>query len=115
MHSLAQDLAYAARGLLRRPAFTLVVLATIALGIGANAAIFSVVNGILIRPLPYPHPERVIAFGHEPPQWLTSEPNFVDYEREMRTVEALAGYIRGEATLSGDGGEPERLRVARGS
>jgi hypothetical protein len=65
---LRQDIAYSVRGLVRRPGFTLVVLATLTLGIGANAAIFSVVNGVLIRPLPYPEPERVFQFGHKAPQ-----------------------------------------------
>src|SRR6185436_18146921 len=73
---LMQDVAYAVRGLVRRPGFTAIVLATLALGIGANAAIFSVVSGILLRPLPYPHAEQVVDFGHAPPTWLTSDANF---------------------------------------
>src|SRR6185503_15350432 len=60
MRTVAQDLGYALRGLRRRPAFTIIVVATIALGVGANAAIFSVVNGILLRPLPYPNADRVV-------------------------------------------------------
>jgi putative ABC transport system permease protein len=114
METIVQDLAYSMRGLARRPAFTAIVVATIALGVGANAAIFSVVNGILLRPLPYPHAERLFSFGHEPPQWLTSQPDFVDYHNGMRTLDGLAAYTRLEGTLAG-GGEPERVRVVRGS
>ena len=82
MTDLMQDASYAVRGLLRRPAFAVVVLATLALGIGANAAIFSVVSGILLHPLPYPNAERLFSFGHEPPHWLTSQPDFLDYQAE---------------------------------
>ncbi|HEV8234962.1 MAG TPA: ABC transporter permease, partial [Gemmatimonadaceae bacterium] len=114
MDTLLQDLAYAMRGLARRPGFTAIVVATIALGVGANAAIFSVVNGILLRPLPYPHADRLFSFGHEPPQWLTSQPDFLDYRNGMRTLDGLAAYTRLEGTLT-DGGEPERVRLVRGS
>jgi putative ABC transport system permease protein len=114
MRTLSHDLAYAARGLMRRPAFTVIVVATIALGVGANAAIFSVVNGILLRPLPYPHADRVVTFGHEPPQWLSSEPDFVDYHRELRSFERLAAYTQSQATLT-SGDNPERLRMVRTS
>jgi putative ABC transport system permease protein len=114
MDTLFQDLAYAMRGLARRPGFTAIVVATIALGVGANAAIFSVVNGILLRPLPYPHADGLFSFGHEPPQWLTSQPDFLDYRNGMRTLDGLAAYTRLEGTLT-DGGEPERVRLVRGS
>lgn len=114
MVSLRQDAVYALRGLARRPAFTAVVLATLALGIGANAAIFSVVNGILLRPLPYPRAELVFSFGHQPPQWLTSGPNFLDYKRDMHSLDGLAAYTRSEMTLT-SGDEPERVRVVRAS
>jgi len=108
------DLGYAARGLARRRTFTLIVVATIALGIGANAAIFSVVNGILLKPLPYPHAERVVSFGHEPPHWLASEQNFVVYHRELKSFDGLAAYTQADATLS-DGDNPERIHLARAS
>src|SRR4029078_5502497 len=114
MRTLSQDLGYAIRGLVRRPAFTIIVVATIALGVGANAAIFIVVNGILLRPLPYPHADRVVTFGHEPPQWLSSEPDFLDYHRELRSFDALAAYIQNDVTLT-SGDNPERLRMVRAS
>ncbi|AHG88119.1 permease [Gemmatirosa kalamazoonensis] len=109
VRTLLQDARFALRDLVRRPAFTAVVLATLALGVGANAAIFSVVNGVLLRPLPYPHAERVVAFGHEPPHWLAAPQDFLDYRRELRSFEKLAAYTRREDTLTGEG-DPERVR-----
>ena len=109
-----RDLRFGLRAHARRPIFTLIVVATIALGVGANAAIFSVVSGILLRPLPYPHAERLFSFGHEPPQWLTSEPDFLDYRREMRTLDGLSAYTRTEATIA-DGDTPERVHLVRAS
>lgn len=114
VETIVQDISYGTRSLLRRPAFTAIVVATIALGVGANAAIFSVVNGILLRPLLYPHAERLVSFGHEAPTWLTSEPNFVDYRRDMATIEGLGAYTRREATLT-VGDQPERIRTVRAS
>jgi putative ABC transport system permease protein len=114
IETIAQDLAFGVRSLSRRPAFTAIVVATIALGVGANAAIFSVVNGILLRPLPYPHAERVVSFGHEPPTWLTSDPNFIDYRREMKSFDGLAAYVRRDGTLT-IGDQPERIRMVRAS
>ena len=107
-----QDLAYAVRVLARRPGFSAIVILTIALGVGANAAIFTVINGILLQPLPYPHAEEIVSFGHEPPQWLSSEPDFLDYHRELKSFQGLAAYTRREATLS-DPDSPERLRLVR--
>jgi putative ABC transport system permease protein len=113
---IAQDAAYAARGLGRRPAFAAIVISTIALGVGANAAIFSVVNGVLLRPLIYPHADRLVSFGHEPPHWLTSDPDFLDYHREMKTLDGLAAYTRREATLvASPASDPERVRLVRAS
>ena len=114
IETIVHDLALAVRSLLRRPAFTGIVVTTIALGVGANAAIFSVVNGILLRPLPYPHAERLVSFGHEAPTWLTSEPNFVDYHRDMTSIEGLGAYTPREGTLTIDD-QPERIRIVRAS
>ena len=110
--TLLQDLAYAVRVLARRPGFSAIVILTIALGVGANAAIFTVVNGILLQPLPYPHADQIVSFGHEPPQWLSSEPDFLDYHRELKSFQGLAAYTRREATLS-DADRPERLAIVR--
>jgi len=110
--TLLQDLAYAVRVLARRPGFSAIVILTIALGVGANAAIFTVINGILLQPLPYPHAEQIVSFGHEPPHWLSSEPDFLDYHRELKSFQGLAAYTRGEATIS-DQDSPERLQLVR--
>jgi putative ABC transport system permease protein len=112
IRTIRHDLAYAVRGLARRPTFTLIVVATIALGVGANAAIFSVVDGILLKPLPYPDANRVVSFGHQPPHWLASERNFLTYHRDVKSFERLAAYTQNAATLT-DGDNPERIRIVR--
>ncbi len=107
-----QDATYAVRSLARRPGFALITISTLALGIGINAAIFSVSYGILFRSLPYPAAERVVAFGHEPPHWLLSEPELLDYQRGLRGLSGLAAFTQTEVTFTADE-VPERLRVAR--
>jgi putative ABC transport system permease protein len=108
---LGQDTRFALRALVRRPVFATIVVATIALGVGANAAIFSVVNGVLLRPLPYPEPDRVVSFGHTPPTWLASAPEFADYQRTVRSLKSLAAYTQSEGNLATIE-EPERVGVA---
>ena len=108
---LRQDIRYALRGLTRQPMFAAFVIATIGLGVGANAAIFSVVNGVLLRPLPYPDADRVVSFGHTAPSWLASAPEFFDYKRDVRSFESLAAYTTTEGNLSTPE-EPERVAVA---
>jgi predicted permease len=108
---MSQDVRFALRSLARRPVFAAIVVSTIALGVGANAAIFSVVRGILLRPLAYPEPDRVVAFGHKAPYWLVSAPEFFDYKRELRSFESLAAFIRNEGNLA-TADEPERIAVA---
>ena len=108
---LGQDIRFALRTLARRPIFATIVIGTIALGIGANSAIFSVVNGVLLRPLPYPEPDRVASFGHAPPTLLVSPPEYFDYARDLRSFEALAAYTLGEGNLATPD-EPERVGLA---
>jgi hypothetical protein len=119
--ALLQDLRYAARMLLRSPGFTLVAVLTLALGIGANTAIVSVVNGVLLRPLPYPSPERLVrvytAFrGSGTPRYAMSQPEFMDYRSLAHVFENAAAYTGATLTLTGGCAttsgacEPERVR-----
>ncbi|HEU5218978.1 MAG TPA: ABC transporter permease [Gemmatimonadales bacterium] len=112
MSTLLQDLRLTLRGLVRTKGFTAVVLLTLALGIGANAAIFSVVNGVLLRPLPFADPGMLVNLQHRSPYSNVSEPEFHDYRRDMRTLERLAAYADYGANLSGDQ-EPVRITGAR--
>ncbi|HEU4955021.1 MAG TPA: ABC transporter permease, partial [Gemmatimonadales bacterium] len=113
MDRLRHDLRFALRGLLRRPGFTAVVVLTLALGIGANSAIFSVVNGVLLRPLPYDRPGEIATIwvrwpGN--PQGELSQPEYWDLREQNRSFSRLAAYTDGSLTLTGSG-EPERLRA----
>ncbi len=110
--SIQQDIRYALRSMIRKPAFSAVVLLTLSLGIGANAAIFSVVNGVLLHPLPFRGADRIVSFTHLDPYWSVSEPEFMDYQRDMRAFERLAAYNTQDASLTG-GNEPARVTVAR--
>jgi putative ABC transport system permease protein len=105
MDTLRQDLAYAFRRLRQAPGFTLVAVATLALGIGANTAIFSVVNGVLLKPLPYPGSERLVAVSQvwEGKREVYSPPNFLDVQSQSTSFESIAAYGGGEATLTGQG------------
>jgi putative ABC transport system permease protein len=109
--NLRQDIHYAIRSLAKRPAFAAVVILTIALGVGANSAIFSVVNGVLLKPLPYPHADRLVFFGHQPPQWLISDEQYLFYRDNLRTVEFFAAYTKNEGNLATNA-EPERVNIA---
>src|SRR5256885_9933993 len=84
------DLKFAFRQLLKNPGFTTVAVLTLALGIGANTAIFSVINGVMLKPLPYPEPERLVTLWERSPQRgieqeRVSGPNYLDW-REQNTV-----------------------------
>jgi len=92
------DLKHALRVLARRPAFTLVAILTLAVGIGANTAIFSVVNGVLLRPLPYPDPDRIVRLSERTQTGTVvdvSHPNFLDWRARTRSFAALAEYSGG--------------------
>src|SRR5262245_17226665 len=90
---LWQDLRYGARMLLKNPGFSAVIALTLALGIGANAALFSVVNGVLINPLSFPQPEQLVALNQRMPstgEGSISYPNFLDWQRENQSFSAMA-------------------------
>ena len=112
MATLMGDIRYAIRGMVTRRAFSAVILATLALGIGANVAIFSVVNGVLLRPLPYPDADRVVQIDHVDPYSTISEPEFVDYRDGTKRFERMAAFSQTSGTLTGEG-EPERVTIAR--
>ncbi|HEY0783985.1 MAG TPA: ABC transporter permease, partial [Thermoanaerobaculia bacterium] len=108
-----QDLRFAVRSLRRRPEVTLLALFTMALSIGANTAIFSVVQGVLLAPLPLPHPEELVAFLETAPkagltQMACSPLDFSQWRERSRSFVGLAAYHWRHATLTG-GGEPEAL------
>ena len=99
MSTLFQDLRYGARILLKQPAFTLVAVITLALGIGANTAIFSLVNSILLRPLPFREPDRVVRLIQASPElgldtWGVSQADFAAYRDQNRSFESVALYNR---------------------
>jgi putative ABC transport system permease protein len=104
---LWQDLRYGLRMLLKNPGFTTVAVLTLALGIGANTAIFSVVNAVLLRPLPYDEPERLVWLWDTQPQLPTapaSLPDFLDWKEQNRSFEQLAAFQSGNMFLNtGDG------------
>ena len=114
MGVLIQDLRYAVRLLLKNPGFTLVAILTLAIGIGANTAIFSVVDGVLLRPLPYPEPDKLIALSEKTANFESSSisyPNFLDWQRRNASFSAMAAYRQDDYSLTGSG-ESERVRVA---
>ncbi|HZM88367.1 MAG TPA: ABC transporter permease [Blastocatellia bacterium] len=113
---MLSDLRFALRMLLKNPGFTFVAVLTMALGIGANTAIFSVVNAVLLNPLPFPQPERLIRiYGHF---FATGQDNmsasvleFTDYRDQTQSFEQIAAYDDFSANLTPAGGEPERVEA----
>ena len=106
LETTAQDLRYALRGIRRAPGFALVVTLTLALGIGANTAIFSVVNTVLLRPLPYPAAERLVQLGEWDPQAEGISVTWVNYQHwrsENHSFEEMAGMHTAHLTLTGHG------------
>lgn len=103
------DLGYAVRGLRRTPAFAAAAVLTLALGIGANTAMFSIVRAVVLRPLPFADPQRLVALNEldrrasEDRMGSLSWPNFHDWRRRSRTIESMAGYHDANFTVSADG------------
>ncbi len=111
MQTLWQDIRYGLRMLASNAGFTLVAVLTLTLGIGANTAIFSVINGVLLQPLPYRDPGRLMILAEKTPEFDTmsiSYPNFLDWQKENRSFENLAAHRWGSYDLRG-GGMPEHL------
>ena len=117
LDELRQDLRYAVRALLSSPAFTLTALFTLTLGIGANAAIFSAIRTVLLEPLPFAAPNRIVRAWHANPssgvaRGTVSEPDFLDWKRTSQTVETMGGFWFADGMsgidLTGTG-DPERL------
>jgi putative ABC transport system permease protein len=113
---LWQDLRFGARMLLKQPGFTLIAVLTLALGIGANTAIFSIVNAVLLRPFPYKEPERLVILlervsaggGFSP-----SYPNFVDWRAQNKVCSSMSAVLGNESFNLTGAGEPERLQGQR--
>src|SRR5687767_492440 len=119
MDDLFKDVRYALRSLLRRPAFTAIAVITLALGIGANTAIFSVVQGVLLQPLPYPESERLVSLRQSNVTTSPAQPdaqiapgNFLEWQRQNTSFSSLAAYRTVSYNLTGDG-NPERLLAGR--
>jgi putative ABC transport system permease protein len=114
MQTLSQDLRYGARMLFKKPGFTLIAIGALALGIGANTAIFSVVNAVLLRPLPYEESERLVVLYETNPQqgrdeMSVSYPNFADWRAQSQSFEQLAACLYGGMILTGKD-EPAMLQ-----
>jgi len=117
LNTLAHDLRFSLRTLTRNPGFTCVAVLTIALGIGANSAMFSVVQGIILAPLPFPEPDRLVFLWQNRsgvPQLEASYPNFKDWERTSRSFNSMSGIAFHNFDLTSPG-KAEHLTGIRGS
>src|SRR6266705_4267096 len=116
IRDLWQDTRYGARMLRKSPGLTTVAVLSLALGIGAISTIFSFVNGIMLRPLPYPEPERLVlvdetAFKRGSPSMNVSFPNFVDWREQNHSFEDIACY-QADGFIIGGGAAPELAKAA---
>jgi len=116
MENLLQDIRYGVRSLFKRPGFTAVAVITLALGIGANSAMFSAVNAVLLRPLSFPESERIVLVeGVNPQQGITdsnlSVPDFADWQSQNQVFEQMAGFVTGGSLLVNN----EEIERVRGS
>ena len=104
MDTLLKDIRYGIRSLLRRPGFAVLAVVTLALGIGANTAMFSVINAVLLRPLPYPEPDRLVWMnesGDEVTNRWPSYPNFLDWRERNQVFESMSTFRGWSVTLTG--------------
>src|SRR3954454_3544124 len=119
MTSVIQDVRYLLRALRKNPGFAVAAIIVLALGIGANTAIFSVVNAVLLRPLPFGEPERLVRLWHVPPAksfpgmktFALSAANFLDWKAQSHAFEGMAIYGFRSFTMTG-GSEPTSLQAA---
>jgi hypothetical protein len=118
MQALLQDVRYGARMILKNPSLSLIAVITLALGIGANTAIFSVANAVLLRPLPYANPDRLVFAGVELRRrdvmdWPLSNADFFDLRNGAKTkFESMAAIYTGRTTISKEDGTLEQIRFA---
>src|SRR5512132_2086388 len=111
MHTLWQDIRFAVRMLVKNWSVTTIIIVVLALGIGANTAIFSVVNGALLRPLPYTDPDKLVRLSEDSPQvpqMSISYPNFLDWREQNKVFSGIAAMQFRSLNLTGKD-EPERL------
>ena len=116
MDTILRDVRYSARKLLRTPGFTAIVVATLSLAIGATTAVFSIVNGVLLEPLPLRDPSRVVSVssvGRDGKRNAMSYMDFMDYRAQSRLIPTMSAIDGGTHNLTGTGGEPMRLAGAR--
>src|SRR5580698_4421800 len=113
LDDLAHDIRYALRMLRKNPGFATIVILTLALGIGATSGVFSVVNGVLLQPLPYAHPEQLVSLSESKPNFATCSipwPNFVDWKKNNTTFSSMAISRPYSFTLTGTA-DPERVQA----
>jgi len=113
MMSFWQDVRYGLRVLAKNPGFTAIAVLTLALGIGANTALFSVVNGVLLNPLPFPSPDELVAVYTKSPTFQESSisyPNFLDWQKDTQSFASLCAFRSDDFNMTG-AGEPERVHT----
>src|SRR5678816_76037 len=113
LERLAQDLSFGARMLVKQPGFTLIAVLTLALGIGANTAIFSLINGVMLRSLPFPQPEKIMTLWEEVPSERVTRQgfapgNYTELKAQQTVFDQMTGLFQSEMIMTGEG-EPEKL------